>query len=145
MGSRSSLLVCRRAGGSNDHGDRVLRERHYIAVGNYLWLCGDGVDHEEKSVSKPEIGNVIEPGVPADISEVSLEDACKAILDVGNIPRRLTVGPDDAKFYSSGSLADLARRFGLMLSMDVDYKFSEWSVDDLVTEHDRNTYWNPGY
>lgn len=55
MGSRSSLLACRRAEKDIDHGDRVLRERHYIAVGNYLWLCGDGVDHEEKSVNKLEI------------------------------------------------------------------------------------------
>lgn len=96
-------------------------------------------------MAKPEIGNVIEPGTPADISKVSLEDACKAILDVGTIPRRLTVGPDDEEFYGQQRLTDMAREFGLILSKDDTFKYSEWTVDDLVAEHDRNTYWNPGF
>ena len=95
-------------------------------------------------MAKPEIGNVIEPSVPADIAECSLEDATKAVLAAGNVPRRLTVGPDDEKFYGQEKLADLARQFGLVLAKDDSFKDSEWTVDDLVSGTDRNTYWNPG-
>ncbi len=96
-------------------------------------------------MSKPDIGNVIEPRTPADIAECSLEDACVAIRDAGNIPRRLTVGPDDEKFYGQQKLSDLARKFGLVLAKDDSLKDSEWMVDDLVPGADGNTYWNPGF
>ena len=95
-------------------------------------------------MSKPDIGNVIEPSTPADIADCSLEDACKAIVDAGNIPRRLTIGPDDEKFYGQELLANLANRFGLVLAKNDDFKDSEWTVDDLVPGADGNTYWNPG-
>ena len=96
-------------------------------------------------MSKPTIGNVIEPSVPADIAECSLEDATKAILAAGNVPRRLTVGHDDEKFYGREKLADLAREFGLVLNKDNSFEDSEWTVDDLGQDGDRNTYWNPGF
>lgn len=95
-------------------------------------------------MAKPTEGNVIEPSTPADISEASLEDACKAITDAGNIPRRLTVGPDDSKFYGNSKLYDLARKSGLVVTEDETFKDSEWTVDDLGQGSDRNTYWNEG-
>ena len=95
-------------------------------------------------MARPETGNIIEPGVPADISEVSLEDATRAILELGNVPKRLTIGPDDEKFWCPQKLADLARKFGLVLAKDDSFKDSEWTVDDLMSGADRNTYWNPG-
>ena len=98
----------------------------------------------EMKTAKPGIGNIIEPNTPADICEAALQDATKAILDVGNIPRRLTIGPDDEKFYGQQKLADLAREFGLILSKDETFDDSEWTVDDLLPGDNRNTYWNPG-
>lgn len=91
-------------------------------------------------MAKPTEGNVIEPSTPADISEASLKDACKAITDVGNVPRRLTVSNDDVAFYGQPELADKARKFGLVLSLDGDFLNGEWTVDDMG----QNTYWNEG-
>lgn len=91
-------------------------------------------------MAKPTEGTVLEPSTPADISEVSLGDACKAITDAGNVPQRLTVGNEDVAFYGQPVLADQARRFGLVLSVDGNFGDSEWSVDDMG----QNTYWNEG-
>ena len=91
-------------------------------------------------MAKPTEGTVLEPSTPADVSECSIEDACKAITDAGNIPRRLTVSNDDVAFYGQPELADKARKFGLVLSVDGDFRNGEWTVDDLG----QNTYWNEG-
>lgn len=91
---------------------------------------------------RPSEGTVLEPSTPADVSECSIEDACKAITDAGNIPRRLTVGNDDVSFCGQPELADKARKFGLVLSVDGDFAYGEWTVDDLVKNG--FIYWNKG-
>ncbi len=93
-------------------------------------------------MSKPTEGTVLEPYIPADVSECSLEDACKKITDAGNIPRRLTVGNDDVRIVGQSELADKARKFGLVLSVNGDFAFGEWTVDDLVKNG--FIYWNAG-
>ncbi len=95
-------------------------------------------------MAKPTEGNVIEPSVPADVSEYSLEDACKLMTDAGITPRRLTVGPDDMKYYADSTLLDMARKFGLTLRVHRKYEYSEWTVDDMKSGKGRNTFWSPG-
>ena len=92
-------------------------------------------------MAKPTEGNVILPSTSADVSECSIEEACKAITDAGNVPRRLTVGNDDVAFYGQPELADKARKFGLVLSVAGDFLNGEWTVDDMG----QNTYWNEGF
>ena len=104
-------------------------------------------------MSRPTIGNVIDASISADVSECSLEDACQAILDKGNIPRAVIVSPDNFTAINnwakeqeepSQGLTDIARKFGLVVMLDQNYVEDEWAVTDLVPGNDGNTYWNPG-
>lgn len=91
-------------------------------------------------MAKPTEGKVILPNTPADVSDLSIEEACKAIQAAGNVPRRLTVGNDDVAFFGQPELADQARKHGLVLSLDGDFGNGEWTVDDMG----QHTYWNEG-
>ena len=103
-------------------------------------------------MSKPDIGNVIEPSVPADVSECSIEDGVNAILAKGNVPRALIVSPKgyrdiadwEDKENKSNELLDTARKFGLVVILNQSYDEDEWAITDLVPGDDGNTYWNPG-
>lgn len=103
-------------------------------------------------MSKPEIGNLIEPSVPADVSECSIEDGCNAVLAKGNVPRALIMSPKGHKHIvdweeeqdTPSKLADILRKFGLVLMLNEKYEEDEWAISDLVPGKDGNTYWNPG-
>lgn len=90
-------------------------------------------------MSRPAIGTVIEPSVPADISEVALEDACMALQQRGKVPRMLLYGAENS--IPRGEALDLARKFGMDADIEFDYDQDEWSVDDMEPGQDRTTYW----
>lgn len=93
-------------------------------------------------MARPELGTVLDPSIPADVSECSIEDACKAITDFGSVPRVLVVNRDDYKRYPG--LQDVALKFGLQTSVEQSYDDGEWAVHDLKDGDKRTTYWNMG-
>ena len=95
---------------------------------------------------KPAIGKVIEPRTPADLCEVALEDACEALLKLKlhlkTVPRQLVISSGHYKPVQE--VRDMARKFGLEVTVNGLYDEDEWAVHDGRDGQQRTTYWNPG-
>ena len=92
-------------------------------------------------MARPEQGKVIDPSIPADISDCSLEDACNAVQSEGIIPRVLNYSIDDYTRYGK-EIDDLAWKYGITSLLESTYEDGEWAVHDLKEGDDRTTYWN---
>ena len=93
-------------------------------------------------MTRPTQGKVIEPSIAADISEVSIEEGCKALEEAGTVPRVLSYAIEEHVFKPAPDMQDLARKYGLTAIINSDYADSEWAIHDLGDGNKRITYWN---